>query len=179
MEAGATTVGCAGAVWRERMSHCEEVVLVLTLATSRRTSVKSILKGEQQIKLRNKDKKKNHLSSLDSKFLFNHFSHFALPPTQLHGSSHNFIQQVAVSFNKTLLYYQNKTKMSKMMKFFQPKKKQTNTAWCVFHILPPCHFVCTSQLGRTWLMPVGSVTIATTQFFFFSPRQSSAACFLQ
>lgn len=90
-----------------RMSHCEEVVLVLTLATSRRASVKSILKGEQQIMLFNKDKKKNHLSSLNSKFLFNHFSHFALPPTQLHGSSHNFIQMVAVSFNKSafiLLY---------------------------------------------------------------------------
>lgn len=25
--------------------------------------------------------------------------------------------------------------------------------------------MCTSQLGRTWLMPVGSVTIATTPFF--------------
>lgn len=41
---------------KERMSHCEEVVLVLTLATSRRTSVKSILKGEQQIKLQKKKK---------------------------------------------------------------------------------------------------------------------------
>lgn len=39
----------------------------------------------------------------------------------------------------------------------------------MFHILPPCHLVCTSQLGRTWLMPVGSVTIATTQFFFSLP----------
>lgn len=39
----------------------------------------------------------------------------------------------------------------------------------MFHILPPCHLMCTSQLGRTWLiMPVGSVTIATTPFFFFS-----------
>lgn len=27
--------------------------------------------------------------------------------------------------------------------------------------------MCTSQLGRTWLMPVGSVTIATIRFFFF------------
>lgn len=45
-----------------RMSHCEEVVLVLTLATSRRASVKSILKGEQRIKRRNKDKKKKIIS---------------------------------------------------------------------------------------------------------------------
>lgn len=46
-----------------RMSHCEEVVLVLTLATSRRASVKSILKGEQQIKLRNKDNNNNKKKS--------------------------------------------------------------------------------------------------------------------
>lgn len=39
----------------------------------------------------------------------------------------------------------------------------------MFHILPSCHLKCTSQLGRTWLMPVGSVTIATPRFFFPLP----------
>lgn len=90
-----------------RMSHCEEVVLVLTLATSRRASVKSILKGEQQIKLRNKDKKKKSSLLTWFKISFQPFSHFALPPTQLHGSSHNFIQLVAVSFHKKILLYYN------------------------------------------------------------------------
>lgn len=50
--------GSRGSSMKERMSHCEKVVPVLTLATSRRTSVKSVLKGEQPMKLCNKDKKK-------------------------------------------------------------------------------------------------------------------------
>lgn len=90
-----------------RMSHCEEVVLVLTLATSRRTSVKSILKGEQQIKLRNKDKKKKIIIS--PHLIQNFFSTIfctllSLPPnyTALLTTSYGWWPWVLI---KTLLYY--------------------------------------------------------------------------
>lgn len=122
--------------------------------------------------------KKNHLSSLDSKFLFNHFSHFALPPTQLHGSSHNFIQQVAVSFNKILLYYQNKTKMSKMMIFFFSQK---NPKYCVMHVshFTPLSLSVHQSTGSHMTHACWVCYHSYNTIFFFSPRQSSAACFLQ
>lgn len=99
MEGGTATWVALG-----RMSHCEEVVLVLTLATSRRASVKSMLKGEQQMKLRNKKTKKERKRGIISPHLIQNFFStisrtFALPPIQLHGSSHNFIQLVAARFN--------------------------------------------------------------------------------
>lgn len=61
--------------------------------------------ADEATQQRQKKKKSSLLTWF--KISFQPFSHFALPPTQLHGSSHNFIQLVAVSFHKKILLYYN------------------------------------------------------------------------
>lgn len=70
------------------------------------------------------------------------------------------------SFIRYFAITKNETATSKMLKFHLPPK---NTAPCMFYILPPCHLMWAIQLGRTWLIPVGSVTMATTPLFFSHP----------
>lgn len=180
MEDWASAVGRAGAVWSREWVIVRRLCRFWPWPPADARVWNSFWKVSSRWSYATKTKKKIISPYLIQNFFSTIFrTLLSLPP--------NYTALLTTSYSRwlwVLIKYSYMIKIrQKWQNCFSQNKtpqKQTNTEWCMFHTLHPCHLVCTSQLGRTWLMPVGSVTIATTRFFFFlSPRQSSAACFLQ